>query len=79
MTSDEKSEKFEIIRRIWNGCKPDYLCNRDVIEISLHDIIRHCTCLCSKTWLTYIEYVLEHNLLNLIRWIHLICDILYVI
>ena len=30
MTTDEKSENFEIIIPIWNRCKPDHLCNRGV-------------------------------------------------
>ena len=30
MTTNDESEKFEIIRPMLNGCKPDRLCNKGV-------------------------------------------------
>ena len=49
MTTDEKSENFEIIIPIWNRCKPNHQCNRGVKyckhlwrTISINDNISLC-------------------------------------
>ena len=41
MTTDEKSENFEIIIPIWNRCKPDHLCNQGVTSNFSFSLVFH--------------------------------------